>query len=197
MKTLNIILLLIICFNANAQNDSTISRSKNYLSIELDPAPFILGGYSFSMKYSPRKLTHFTFIGSVYSSKFPDKMMSKPNFEKGFRNMKLNTSYAFFADYFIRHDRRGFHFGPSAFLYSKSVGSNSSADVANFKSIYPNIRLGYMYKPFKKSGFYINPWFNLGKEFALDNNNSIEGNEFSSNAISYIIAIHFGYQITF
>jgi len=197
MKTLNTILLIFICLGANAQHDSTASQPKNYLSIELDPAPFILGGYSVSLKYSPGKLTHITFMGSVYSSKFPDKMMEKSNFEKGFRNLKINTSYAFFADYFIKPDRSGFHFGPSVFLYSKSIGTTSSADVANFKSIYPNIRAGYVYKPFKKAGFYINPWFNIGKEFALDNNNGIDGRKYSAGPISYIIAIHFGYQVTF
>ncbi len=190
-------MLAFICLKANAQNDSITSHSKNYLSIEIDPAPFILGGYSFSLKYSPEKLNHVAFMGSVYSSKFPDKMMSEANYENGFRDLKINTSYAFFADYFIKPDRSSFHFGPSVFLYSKSVGSTSSSDKANFKSLYPNIRVGYVYRPFKDNGFYINPWFNFGKEIVLDNNNSIEGKEFLMSKTTYVIAIHFGYQITF
>lgn len=197
MKTLNIMLLIFISLKSTAQSDSVANQSTNYLALELDPAPFILGGCSFSVKYSPEKLNHIAFTGSVYRSKFPDKMMSKSNYENGFRNLRINTSYALFADYFIKQDRSGFHVGPSVFLYSKSVGTNLSSEVANFKSIYPNVRIGYVYKPFKKNGFYINPWFNFGKEFALDNNNVIGGNEFSSGAFSYILAIHLGYQITF
>ena len=197
MKTLNVILLIFINLAANAQCDSVANQSNNYLALELDPAPFILGGCSFSVKYSPEKFNHIAFTGSVYCSKFPDRMMSKSNYENGFRNLRINTSYALFADYFIKQNRTGFYFGPSVFLYSKSVGTIASSEVADFKSIYPNLRIGYVYKPFKRNGFYINPWFNFGKELALDNNNSIAGKEFSSNPFSYILAIHLGYQITF
>lgn len=197
MKNLIMILLAFACIKANAQQNLTTGHSKNYLSIELDPAPFILGGYSFSLKYSPEKLKHFTFMGSVYSSAFPDQMMSKTNYDNGFRNLKINTSYAFFTDYFIRDDRSGFHFGPSVFLYSKSVGTTSSSDITTLNSIYPNMRVGYVYKPFKNNGFYINPWLNIGKEFVLDNNNVIDGQKFSIDKMSYVIAIHLGYQVFF
>jgi hypothetical protein len=197
MKTINIILLIFAFVNANAQTEPITGSSKNYLSIELDPAPFILGGYSFSLKYSPAKLNHVTFMGSIYSSEFPDNMMSKTNYENGFRNLKINTSYAFFADYFLKPNRSGFHFGPSIFLYDKTIESNTSTDITNFKSIYPNIRIGYVYKPFKNNGLYLNPWFNFGKEFVIDGDNSIEGQEFSANKVTYVMAIHLGYQITF
>jgi hypothetical protein len=203
MKTLQIILLLLISASANAQsakptcrmNDTTSCYSKNYWSVEVDPAPFILGGYSFSLKYSSDRFKHLTFMGSVYRSEFPDNMMSNKNYENGFRNLKINTSTAFFADYFIKSNRTGFHFGPSVFYYCKSVGSNSTDEVANFKSVYPNIRAGYVFKPFKNNGFYINPWFNVGKEFVIGNNNSIDNTEFVPDKISYIVAIHLGYQL--
>jgi hypothetical protein len=197
MKTLLTFLLFFICIQSDAQNANTGNPSKNYLSLELDPAPFILNGYSFSLKYSPASVSHLAIMGSVFSSEFPDKMMDKSNYDRGFRNLKINTSYAFFTDYFLKPDKSGLYFGPSVFLYSKTVELNSSDEVANFKSIYPNVRIGYVYKPFKKVGFYLNPWFNVGKEFVLDNKNYIEGEEFSSSKLTYIIAIHLGYQFTF
>jgi len=203
MKTLKIILLLIICLTAKAQStqpdcrmgDTAQCHSKNYWSVEVDPAPFILGGYSFSLKYSSDRFKHLTLMGSIYRSEFPDNMMSDKNYENGFRNLKINTSSAFFADYFIKTNRTGFHFGPSVFYYCKSVESNSSDEVAKFKSVCPNIRAGYVFKPFKNNGFYINPWFNVGKEFVLGDNNSIDNMEFVTDKISYIVAIHLGYQL--
>ena len=197
MKTLKVILLLLLSYTVNAENGVTGNNSKNYVSLELDPAPFILGGYSFSLKYSPKQMKHVTFMGSVYSSNFPDKMMSKSNYEKGFRDLKIKTSYAFFADYFFKENRTGLHFGPSVFYYSKSVKNNSTDDLTNFKSIYPNIRLGYVYKPFRNSGFYLNPWLNFGKEIVSSGKNKINNKEFLNEKFSYIIAIHFGYQLTF
>ena len=100
MKNIKIIAFLLLGLAASAKED-TLSTSKNYLSIELDPAPFILGGYSFSMKYSPSTLNHFTITGSVYRSDFPDKMMQKSNFEKGFGDVKIKNSYVLLADYFL------------------------------------------------------------------------------------------------
>lgn len=194
MKKTSLILLMAIGIGLRAQDTQP---AKNYLSLELDPAPFILGGYSFSLKFSPAKLNHYSFMASVYSSDFPDKMMSKENYEKGFRDVKLETSYALFADYFIRPDRQGWHFGASTFFYSKSVGVEENAERTAFNSIYPNVRVGYMYKPFKRSGFYINPWLNFGKEMVVAGSTEVNGMNYVMNNCSYVLALHVGYQHTF
>lgn len=197
MKTLTILSLIFISFGAIAQHEANSAQSKSYLAVELDPAPFILGGYSFSLKYNPAKLKNWTFMGSVYSSDLPENMISDKNLANGFRNLKIRTSFAAFADYFFKSSKTGLHAGPSVFYYAKSVGSISGSQVSNFKSIYPNLRVGYMYKPFKKIGLYIDPWLNIGKECLIDGEASIEGNEFQLNSISYIIALHIGYQVSF
>ena len=167
------------------------------ISIEVDPAPFILGGYSVSLKYSPQTMRHLTVMGSVYSSALPDKMMDKSNYEKGFRDLKIETSYALFADYFMKPNRTGFHAGPSVFFYSKSVESHPDARRQNFHSIYPNVRIGYVYKPFKKCGLYFNPWFNMGKELVTKRDNVAQGEIFIPGRFSYILALHVGYQVRF
>jgi len=203
MKTLKIALFLLIGLTANAQStdkrcsrkDSTDCSTTTYLAVEVDPAPFILGGYSFSLKFSPAKLKHVTLMGSIYSSDFPDKMMSDQNYENGFRNMKIKTSSALFADYFLKDNRTGFHFGPSVFFYNKSVEHASSGEVANFNSFYPNLRAGYVFAPFKNCGLYLNPWINFGKEIVVGNEASINDSEFTSEDFSYIVALHVGYRL--
>jgi hypothetical protein len=136
-------------------------------------------------------------MGSVYSSKLPDNLLSKENYDNGFRDVELKTSYALFADYFLKANRTGFHFGPSAFLYNKTVGMEESAEEMNFKSVYPNIRVGYLFHPFSGSGFYLNPWVNFGKEFIIDGDKSVNGVQYSTSGLSYIVAIHLGYRVTF
>ncbi|MFN8143382.1 MAG: hypothetical protein U0073_03085 [Bacteroidia bacterium] len=197
MKNLLLSLLLISCLSLSAQTPTSSSSEKSMLSLELDPAPFILGGYSFSLKYSPAQLSHFSIMASVYSSEFPDNMMSKSNFDKGFRDLKLETSFAVFADYFFRPDRKGLHFGPSVFFYSKSVGHLNSTERIHFNSRYPNLRAGYVFKPFKNVGFYLNPWVNFGKEFGENSNAKSETLKFTQDKFSYIVAIHFGYAVNF
>jgi hypothetical protein len=197
MKKIICLLLAAASFGANAQNANTPAQNTNYVSVELDPAPFLLEGYSVSLKYSAAKLPHFTFMGSVYSSRLPDNLMGEQNRQNGWKELRLETSYALFADYFLRNDRKGFHFGASAFLYHKSAGLNETNARADFKSIYPNLRMGYVYKPFKKAGLYLNPWFNVGRETGMDDSNRLNGKTFSNDRFSYIVALHIGYQITF
>src|SRR5688500_9604964 len=98
MKTFQTIILVLICLNLYGQSEDKVIQTKDYLAIEIDPAPFILGGYSFSVKFSPKKNTHISYMASIYSSNFPDKMMSQENFNKGLRDLKIKTSYAVFAD---------------------------------------------------------------------------------------------------
>ena len=185
--------ILLISSGIHAQTQP----NRSAISIEADPAPFILGGYSVSLKFSPRTIRHFTVMGSVYSSALPDNMIGKSNSDKGFRDLKIETSYALFTDYFISSKRTGFHAGPSVFFYSKSVGNNLEAGRQSFRSIYPNLRIGYLYKPFKKSGLYLDPWFNIGKELVTNRNNVPQGEIFISDKFSYILAIHVGYQFLF
>jgi hypothetical protein len=196
MKKILFLSLLTISLSTSAQN-KTVSEKRNFLSVEIDPAPFILGGYSVSLKYSPEKLSNLTFMGSVYSSRLPDNLISKSNKAKGWENLQLETSYAFFADYFLNNKRTGFHFGASVFLYNKSVELNESPVRVEFTTIYPNLRVGYVYRPFKKCGFYVNPWVNFGKESPVDDGNKLNVVEYSFEGINYVMALHLGYEINF
>jgi hypothetical protein len=170
------------------------AEAQRSIAVETDPAPFILGGYSFSLRYTPQLPGYISILGSVYKSTFPDRMMSSSNSEKGFRNLRFETSYAFFGDYFLKENRTGLHFGPSLFLYRKSVQSEGKP-AYRFQSIYPNLRIGYLYKPFPHCGFYINPWINGGKEIIIKESRSNSG--WKIPEFSYIIAIHAGYRIFF
>lgn len=178
----------------HAQNDSA---AKHLLALEIDPAPFILNGYSFSVKYGNPDLPHLTFMGSVYGSGFPDKMMTTVNREKGWTDQKFETSFAAFTDYFIRKNKTGFHFGPSLFLYRKSIGMTGSSERIRFSSLYPNLRIGYVCQPFKKLDLYLNPWINFGKEWISSGKTNLGETSFTIPRFQYIIALHLGYYIRF
>ncbi len=171
------------------------NESKHQLSIELDPAPYILGGYSVSLKYSSANNPKIAYMASVYQSDFPDGMMIKNNKDKGWTDMKLKTSYAVFVEFYLNEKRKGFYFGPSLFWYNKSVELETINHRTKFSSIYPNIRAGYVWYPFKKIGLYLNPWLNIGSEINLDNKNQLNGIEFEPNKFSYIVALHIGYSL--
>lgn len=165
-----------------------------HFAIELDPAPYILKGYSVSAKYSPAKTPKIAFMASIYQSDFPDGMMTKINKDFGWTDMKIKTSYAAFIEFYVNTDRKGFYFGPSVFLYNKSVEFELVKERTSFVSFYPNARAGYIWYPFKKINLYVNPWFNIGSEINLDHKNQIGVIEFEPNKLTYIVALHIGYS---
>jgi len=191
MKQILITLAIVIGIPAVAQE--TVKTSN--ISLEIDPAPFILGGYSFSIKYSPKEFPKTAFMASVYGSDLPDAMMSKQNKEKGWSNLRLETSYAIFAEFYLKNNRRGFYFGPSVFLYRKSVQLNSANERTKFKSLYPNLRAGYIWYPFKKVNVYLNPWVNIGSEINIDTKNRFGEVHYEANKLNYIAALHIGYSL--
>lgn len=192
MKKLLILFATLFCTSLLTAQDSL---KTNYISLELDPAPFFLGGYSFSVKYSPKNLSKTTFMASIFSSDFPNSMMTSANKDLGWTNLKMDISYAFFTDFFIRNDRQGFHFGPSIFLYNKHVVLSTINERTKFSTLYPNFRAGYIWYPNKKIDLYLNPWVNMGSEINLDNTNELNGVAFTSTKFNYIVAIHLGYSL--
>jgi len=170
---------------------------KHNVSVELDPAAFILKGYSVSLKYIPKSLEKVAFMMSIYKSNFPDAMMKKVNVDKGWTELKFNTSFAAFVEFYLKKKRKGFYFGPSIFLYNKNVKLKTSNKKINFSSIYPNFRIGYIWYPFRGFDLYLTPWLNVGSEISMDDNNVVNDIEFELNSFNYIVALHVGYSMKF
>lgn len=191
MKPILIALITIVSVASFAQD----TEKKSFLSLELDPAPFALRGYSFSLKYSPKKAPKTALMASVFSSEFPNSMLSSTNKDKGWTDLKLEPSYAVFAEFYTNSNRRGFYYGPSVFLYNKSVELTSANQRASFSTLYPNIRAGYVWYPFKAVDLYVNPWLNVGSEINIDNKNSLNGIDFEPSKFYFILAVHIGYSI--
>lgn len=189
IKIAVVLTLIVVSFSLSAQ-----TSLKNQFSIELDPAPYILKGYSVSLKFSPKRTPRIAYMASIYQSNFPDGLMSKSNREKGWTNLKLSTSYAAFMEFYLTDERRGVHFGPSLFLYTKSVMLKSTGERTNFSSLYPSFRLGYSWYPFQKTTIYVNPWLNVGSEINIDDKNRLNDIVFKSNTFNYIVALHIGYR---
>lgn len=172
-------------------------QGSSLLALEIDPAPYFLKGYSVSLKYSSSLKQEWAVMASIYQSDFPDAMMSKTNRSNGWTDMKMDKSYALFLEYFLKDTRKGWYAGPAIFWYNKSAGKEESAERIQFSTIYPNLRVGYIWYPFKAFDLYVNPWFNAGCEINLDDSNHINGITFEPNQFQYILAIHIGYSFGF
>ncbi|MBK8498711.1 MAG: hypothetical protein IPL52_07810 [Flavobacteriales bacterium] len=182
---------------SSAQWTAAAPDPASSLSLELDPMPFALGGYSFSVRYADRHLTHWSAMASVFSSDFPNGMLSSANKEAGWNDLHFRPSHALFVDYDFSGTGRGFFAGPSVFLYNNEVTHGPTGELRTFTSIYPNVRLGYTWFPFKKAGLYLSPWVNLGRETILGDQAESEAPDYVMADIKYIAALHMGYRCSF
>ena len=107
-------------------------------------------------------------------------------------NMKKEFIYPIYINT-TKTNKTGWHFGPSVFWYNKSVEHKEMNGSKKFSSIYPNVRLGYVFTTCLAKNLYINPWMNFGHEFMLDEL-KINNKEFKTEAVSYIVAVHVGYK---
>ncbi len=177
-----------------APSATTPSRT---LSLELDPAPFLLNGYSFSLRYTAPGQPHWSVMASAFAAHFPDGMLTTANREAGWSDLEFHRSHALFVDYSFRTDGRGFYCGPSVFLYDNEVTHAPSGTTQRFKSIYPNVRLGYTWFPLKRAGLYLSPWVNVGSEMPLNEDPATEGPQYEVAGFKYVVALHVGYRYTF
>ncbi len=191
------LLLALLPLVSSAQAPPAAAAASSSLSLEVDPMPFAFGGYSFSARYAHGQLPHWSAMASVFSSDFPDGMLSTANRDAGWGSLHFRPSYALFVDYNFTGTGRGFFAGPSVFLYNNEVTHEPTGEVRSFTSIYPNVRVGYTWFPFKKAGFYLSPWVNLGRETIMGKPEASDAPDYPMEDLKYIAAIHLGYRCTF
>jgi hypothetical protein len=180
----------------SAQQAET-AAARPSLSLELDPAPFLLNGYSFSLRFSTPKLAHWSAMASVFAADLPDGMIPEADRDAGFSGLRFKPSHALFVDYTFRDDGRGFYCGPSVFLYDNRVHHDPSGTEHAVRTIYPNLRVGYTCFPFRRAGLYLSPWVNVGNEMALDARDASDGPHYEPAGFKYIVAVHVGYRYDF
>ena len=191
-KVVFILTLVIFAHCLQAQTNS----GKTVLAIEIDPAPYLTGGRSVFVRYK-KDVSKISVSAAVFGgSELPGFLMTKENKNNGFTAEKIRLGYAVFGDYFMKGEHKGLYFGPSLFLYNKSISKTNSPETARYSVLYPNVRLGYIWYPFSRINLYVTPWLSLGSEINLDSKNEINGVKYKPRILDYIVAIHFGYSFS-
>ena len=97
--------LAVVPHAGTAQTNTSTEPPRSSISLEMDPAPFLLKGYSFSLRYAPKRMSHWSVMASLFSSDFPDGMMTSENKEAGWQDAHFEPSQALFVDYSITAPR--------------------------------------------------------------------------------------------
>lgn len=198
-KTLFALAFVFAALEAQAQVGEILpaTTKQHSISIELDPAPFILSGYSFSARYNNKQWPHWSIMASTFAADFPNNMVSGVNRENGWKDLKFVFSKALFVDYYLKSSGKGLFVGPSVFMYNNEAMNLNAGKKIAFKTVYPNLRVGYTWYPFRRLNLYATPWLNIGKEFRTSHSDQFEGTAYRTEKFKYIPALHLGYRYSF
>ena len=187
MRHLLIIITSIVLISSiQAQN------TENSVTIGIDPLVIgVLGGFEVEAGYNfGKNRVAFEYLGAelpaVWNSQIDD-------FEEVSANI-YELSYS----RFLKEGQKGFHYGIAFSLFSNfevemETGQTLSKDISKL-----GIRLGYMWFPFKKANFFVEPLFNLGiylddEDLDFGNNVIFDKKTFAGSGP----VIHLGYKFTF
>ena len=167
-------------------------------SLETDPMPYFLNGYSVHTQVSFEKLSHWRFGMGGFYMEYPEFMINlePDNKDKGW-NVHMH-GMAFAVEYYLKRQTEGLFMG-AAFLtgFFEVSNNNVSNEKINYTSFLPTFRIGYRWLPFKDNGFYILPWFGLGVTASKAPDTQVGSMEYVVNRVTPLVSLHVGYEFNF
>ncbi len=174
-----------------AQKEKTNEHTK--LSIEIDPATFILDGYSMHVRIQPKNCNHLLLGFGTYALDLPDLLVNfnKKNKGKGW-NTRINQGYSLFAEHHFTEVNNKWFVGTQIGIQEFKIEKETINRNKKFTSILAMSYLGYTLKPFKNN-LYIKPWAGIGYTSKISGNNKIEAFEYDIAPITLFLTLHVGY----
>jgi len=133
----------------------TDARADNRFGVESDVIGWATGGYHGSAWFGTERVRVRLVKALFYTPTFtlPDE----------FESLR-NDAWEFFIDvaWRPRHGRfEGVWSSIGLELYDRTIREVDTAEIERFNALDLALRAGYIWRPFKASGFYVNPWIGL------------------------------------
>lgn len=164
------------------------------LSVEIDPATFLLSGYSFHLRYQPMFSEKFLIGAGSYGLDLPDIFvnLNEQNRDQGW-NVRIKSAYSIFAELYFKQANQGWFVGEQiGFQNYKISNANELNGSSRFNNILFMTYLGYSWHPYKGS-FYIKPWAGLGLTDKVDGINKIGSLQYDISPVFLFLTFHVGY----
>ena len=182
--------------SAVAIADNTPRATAVYL--ESDPSTFVLGGFSAHLRVAPAAWPRWTVGAGAYALDFPRLMvnLAPENRDEGWQ-VRLRLAYGLFVDRTLwsRRGDDGLFAGVQVALQHFRIRNerlgDTSADSANWL-VMP--RIGYLFRPFETSGFYLLGWLGIGATGRLSGETRVGGDSYQVLPVIAFGAVHLGWS---
>lgn len=177
-----LVLLLTFAGSTSARADSDVR-----LSLEIDPQPFLLGGYGIQPGVRYRHLR--AALGN-FRLDVPDAIAQLGG-NDGF-HQQIRHSNALYILYFLG-DRSGFAFGGSLRLLRTSFTRDGETGEAKVWEFGPEAIAGYKWYP-SSYGFYLMPWTAIGVTLYRNRDATVGGRTYDPLPVNLFATMNIGWD---
>lgn len=186
---------LLVCAAAALSAFAAPALARSQWAVEVDPATFILDGYSLHGRYSLEDYPAWRIGIGVYSLEFPDAMidMTSANQNEGW-DLNLQQGVGLFAERYFNPDNSGWFTGLQLAGHDFALANSTLAP--GEKDEYTNVLImpygGYLFP--LASNVYVQGWAGAGYTEKVSGSNTLSGEEYKISPIFAFAAVHLGYS---
>lgn len=163
------------------------------LSVEIDPATFVFGGYSAHLRVQPKPAGNWLFGAGIYAMDLPDVLVDlKPeNRDEGWE-VRIDLAAGLFAEHYFTEVNERWFIGAQAGWQRFAVDRPASSTALRFENALLLGYGGYCWQPFDFP-LYVKGWAGLGYTTKLSGESTREGQTYEVAPVTGFATFHLGY----
>jgi hypothetical protein len=177
----------------SAQNYSIPEKNKPEVSIELDPATFVFGGYSAHLRLKPANSKHMLYGVGIYAMNMPSVFvdLNEKNADMGW-DVRINNAVGLFGEYHFSEVNRKFFVGTQVGVQEFRIENEGTPGKETFTNALLMGYGGYTLQPFDQP-IYFKFWGGAGYTTKLSGENNLQNEEYDIAPVSIFATLHVGY----
>ena len=184
------ILFMIIYVLLNHHN-ITAQHKSHQIDLEIDPATFVLNGYSIHVRYSAPQWDHLSIGLGGYAMDMPDVLVNfNPKNQRKNWDVRLNKGLGVFAEYHVNKINDGFFIGSQFGWQAYKIEKNQFHE--SYNTLLVMAHGGYVLPMFDR--FYLKPWAGIGYVSKLSGQTIVDDTTYSVAPITGFATLHIGYR---
>ena len=181
-----------VLVSATIATSSTARADDTRLHVELDPLPFLLGGYGVQLGVAPGPLPGWRFGLGNFSLDVPDFAAQRNSDNDGF-HIHVRRSHALYGLHFFS-DLRGWCVGGSVrYLRLEYTHDNTPDERARIGELSVEAIGGYKWHP-TKAGFYVMPWLAIALPLASSDTATVGDATYEADFVQVFATANIGWQ---
>lgn len=164
------------------------------LHVEVDPLPFILGGYGGQIGVRTRQAPRLRFAVASFALDVPDLVTQLDSDNDGF-HLRVRPSGALYCLYFLSGTGGGWVAGGSLrylrleYTHDDVAGAEREVGELSVEAIG-----GYKWHPWD-AGFYLQPWLTVARALARSDDAVVGGHRYQQMVLQLFATVNLGWEL--